>query len=91
MTELERQTPGMGPDHGPNDDPVPSAGAPSEAVDAPLPTPGGGLRDLGDQPDDPETQRRDELAERIGVGMPSPAGSLRPDVLPDIDPPDLPM
>jgi hypothetical protein len=38
-----------------------------------------------------ETERRDELAERSGVGSPSPAGRDRPDVLPDSEPPTLPM
>lgn len=104
-------TGGSHPSRGPNDRPIPSAGAPSDAVDAPLPSPGGHpLRDIGDQPDTglpggvpgggvrdipghggAEEERRDELAKRTGVGMPSPAGRDRPDLLPDVDPPELPM
>ena len=91
MTDIERPTPGMSPAEGRNDLPLPGAGTPSDAIDGPLPGPGGPLRDLGDQPDDPETQRRDELADRVGVGMPSPAGQTRPDVLPDVETPTRPM
>lgn len=45
-------------------------------------------RPRGDAPDSPEAERRDELADRVGVGGPSPAGRDRPDVLPDVEPPD---
>ncbi|HEY2915823.1 MAG TPA: hypothetical protein VGI98_01280 [Candidatus Limnocylindrales bacterium] len=38
--------------------------------------------------EDPETERRDELADRVGVGMPSPAGRDQSDLLPDVDVPD---
>jgi hypothetical protein len=44
--------------------------------------------DPGDQPDSPERERRDELAERVGVGMPGTPASNEPDVLPDVDVPD---
>ena len=91
MTDIERPTPGTPPAEGRNDLPLPGAGRPSEAIDAPLPTPAGPARDLGSQPDDPETQRRDDLADRVDVGMPSPAGATRPDVLPDVEPPERPM
>lgn len=91
MTDIERPSPGTPPTEGENDLPLSSAGTPSDAVDAPFPSPAGPLRDLGQQPDDPEAERRDELAERSGVGMPSPAGRDRPDVLPDVEPPDRPM
>lgn len=37
---------------------------------------------------DSELERRDRLAERVGAGMPSPAGRDRPDVLPDVEVPD---
>jgi hypothetical protein len=43
------------------------------------------MRDIGA---DPEADRRDELADRVGVGMPSPAGRDRSDLLPDVDVPD---
>lgn len=64
------------------------ADAPSESPQGPLgveqPT-----RDIGQHvPSSPETERRDELADRVGVGMPSPAGRDRPDVLPDVEVPD---
>ncbi|HEX5589728.1 MAG TPA: hypothetical protein VFX65_05520 [Candidatus Limnocylindrales bacterium] len=92
MQDIDRAAPGGGaPNEGPNDYPVPSAGTPSDATDAPLPSPAGPLRDLGDDRPDSETERRDELAERAGVGMPSPAGRDRPDILPDVEPPDHPM
>lgn len=46
--------------------------------------------DAGDPeaPPSPEAERRDELAERVGTGGPSPAGRDRPDVLPDVEPPE---
>lgn len=91
MTDIDRPTPGTAPTEGRNDLPLPGAGTPSDAIDTPIPGPAGPLRDIGDQPEDRETQRRDELADRVGVGMPTPAGSVRPDVLPDVDPPDRPM
>jgi len=60
---------------------------PSESPEGPLgieqPT-----RDIGDQPDSPERQGRDELADDVGVGMPTPAGKDRPDVLPDVEVPE---
>jgi hypothetical protein len=40
---------------------------------------------------DRERQRRDELADRSITGGPSPAGRDRPDLIPDVEPPDLPM
>ena len=46
------------------------------------------VRDIGDQPDSRERERRDELADHIGVGMPSPAAQDRPDLLPDVEVPD---
>ena len=46
------------------------------------------IRDIGDQPDSRERERRDELADRVGVGMPSPAGQDRSDLLPDVEVPD---
>jgi hypothetical protein len=64
------------------------ADLPSESPEGPLgieqPT-----RDIG-QPvaDSPEIERPDELADRVGVGMPSPADHDRPDVLPDVEVPD---
>ncbi|HEV2005982.1 MAG TPA: hypothetical protein VGQ85_05140 [Candidatus Limnocylindrales bacterium] len=63
------------------------SGPPSEHPDAPVPGTQP-TRDLGDQPDSREGQRREELADRVGVGMPGPASSVGPDVRPDIDVPD---
>lgn len=82
---------GQAPNEGRNDHLVPSAGAPSDATDALFPSPTDPLRDPGEHRPDPETERRDELAERAGVGLPSPAGRDRPDLLPDVEPPDHPM
>jgi len=45
-------------------------------------------RDLGDQPVSRESERRDELADRVGVEMPGAGASDGPDVLPDVDVPD---
>ncbi len=56
----------------------------------PIPNPGG-LRDLDPAPDDRELRRRDEIADRADAGSPSPAGRDRADLLPDVEPPDLPM
>lgn len=82
------------PAEGRNDLDLPGAdhvGPPSEKPEGPI-----GIeqpmRDIG-QPDpspseDPEVERRDELAERVGVGMPSPAGRDQSDLLPDVDVPD---
>jgi hypothetical protein len=81
---------GLQPAEGRDDLDIPGAdvsGPPSEHPDAPVP----GIqptRDLGDQPDSPERQRRDELADHVGVGMPGTPASSEPDVLPDIDVPD---
>ena len=74
---------------GPNDGPV---GHPEDpgGPGAPVPNPGG-LRDPNPSPDDEELRRRDELADRAGAGSPSPAGRDRPDLLPDSEPPELPM
>jgi len=91
MTELRQGgSGGTQPAEGRDELDIPGAdvsGPPSEHPDAPVP----GIqptRDLGDQPDSREGQRRDELAERVGVGMPGPAASNGPDVLPDVDVPD---
>ena len=91
MKGTQPTTPGDLNPIGRNDLPLPDAGPPSEAIDAPIPGPAGPLRDLGDEPHDPEVDRRDELARRSEAGTPSPAGRDRPDVLPDIDTPDRPM
>ena len=45
-------------------------------------------RDIGDQPDSRERERRDELADHVRVGMPSAAAQDQPDLLPDLDVPD---
>jgi hypothetical protein len=90
MTQLRGPASGgTQPAEGRDDLDIPGAdvsGPPSEHPDAPVP----GIqptRDIADQPDSPERQRRDELADRVGVGMPGPA-SNEPDVLPDVDVPD---
>jgi hypothetical protein len=63
------------------------AGAPSDRPDGPIGVEQQ-LRDLGDQPDSRDGDRRDELADPVGIGMPSPAGQTRSDVLPDVEVPD---
>jgi len=92
MTQLERPTPGMAPAEGRDDLAVPGAdvsGPPSEHPEAPLP----GIQPVRDIASEPatETERRDELADRVGVGMPSPAGRDKPDLLPDVEVPDEQM
>lgn len=91
MTEL--RDPGSGgvqPAEGRDDLDIPGAdvsGPPSEHPDAPVP----GIqptRDLGDQPDSPEARRRNELADRVGVGMPGTSASNEPDLLPGVEVPD---
>jgi hypothetical protein len=44
-----------------------------------------------DTPPSNETERRDELADRVGSGTPSPAGRDAPDLGPSIDIPDVKM
>jgi hypothetical protein len=61
----------------------PPSGNPEGPIGVEQPT-----RDIGDQPDSRERERRDELADRVGVGMPSPAGRDQPDLLPDVEVPD---
>ena len=61
-------------------------GPPSESPEGPIGV-GQPARDIGDEPES-EGERRDNLADRVRVGMPSPAGRDRPDVLPDVDVPD---
>jgi hypothetical protein len=63
-------------EHGPAAE---EAGDPTRP-DVPVPAPG--------QPSTPEAGRRDELADRVAAGMPSPAGRDRPDVLPDVEVPE---
>jgi hypothetical protein len=88
--DLDPGTGGVQPAEGRDDLDIPGAdvsGPPSEHPDAPVP----GIqptRDIGDQPDSREHQRRDELADRVGVGMPGTPASNEPDVLPDVDVPD---
>jgi hypothetical protein len=80
---------GMDPAEGRDDLGLPGAdhGPPSENPEGPIgtvqPT-----RDVGYEPETPETERRDELADRVNVGMPSPAGRDSSDVLPDVEVPD---
>lgn len=62
-------------------------GPPSENPEGPVGV-GQPARDIGDQPDSRERERRDELADRVGVGMPSAAAQDRPDLLPDVEVPD---
>jgi hypothetical protein len=56
---------------------LPPSGPPSEHPEAPLPgiAP---LRDLGDQPDAPDSLGQSEPSERIGVGMPGPVNRRPP-------------
>lgn len=63
-------------------------GRPADVPPTATPPGEGAPGSRGDAPHSPEAQRRDELADRVGVGGPSPAGRDRPDVLPDVDPPD---
>ena len=86
MEPLEPRDRGL---RGPNDA---QAGHPEDpgGQGAPVPNPGG-LRDPNPVPDDEELRRRDELADRAGAGSPSPAGRDRPDLLPDVEPSELPM
>jgi hypothetical protein len=91
MTQLrDPGTGGIQPEEGRDELDFPGAdvsGPPSEHPDAPVP----GIqptRDIGDQPDSREGQRRDELADRVGVGMPGTPATNEPDVLPDVDVPD---
>lgn len=91
MTEHDDPgTGGIEPAEGRDEFELPGAdvsGPPSEHPDAPVP----GVqptRDLGDHPDSREGRRRDELADRVGVGMPGATGSTGPDVLPDTEVPD---
>lgn len=82
MTSPERPTPGMTPAEGRDDLGLPGA----DTGDTPRQTP---PPDGGDhRPQDPETERRDELADRVGTGRPSIAGSDRPDLITDTDVPD---
>jgi hypothetical protein len=48
-------------------------------------------RDPLDVPPSNETERRDELADRVGSGTPSPAGRDAPDLGPSIEVPDVKM
>jgi hypothetical protein len=79
MTIPERPTPGTTPAEGRDDLGVPGA----DTGDLPKTPPPGGDR----TPQDPETERRDELADRVGTGRPSVAGSDRPDLVTDTDVP----
>jgi len=83
-------TDNLAPAEGRTDLEIPGADQdmPSESPEGPLGVEQA-TRDIGqDVPDSPEGERRDELADRVGVGMPSPAGRDRPDVLPDVEVPD---
>jgi hypothetical protein len=60
------------------------ANQPSDNPEGPI----GTAQPARDLDADPEAERRDELADRVGVGMPSPAGRDRSDLLPDVDVPD---
>jgi hypothetical protein len=77
----------MNPAEGRNDLDLPGAdrGGPAGGPgDRPIDRPVPGRDDHGN----PEAERRDELAQRVGSGTPSPAGRDRPDVLPDVEVPD---
>lgn len=74
---------------GPNDAPARHPDQPG-APGGPLPNPAG-LRDPDPSPDDDELRRRDELADRVGAGSPSPAGRDRTDLLTGAEPPERPM
>ena len=63
------------------------AGPPSEHPEAPLGV-AQQIRDIGDQPDSRENRSVDELGDRVSVGMPTPATSATPDVLPDVEVPE---
>jgi hypothetical protein len=85
------QTAGVQPAEGRDDLEIPGAdvsGPPSEHPDAPLPG-AQPLRDIAEEPAG-ELERRDELADQVGVGMPSPAGRDA-DVKPDVEIPDEQM
>ncbi|TAK00914.1 MAG: hypothetical protein EPO36_06915 [Chloroflexota bacterium] len=92
MQDPERATRAITPDttRAPGDDPSRPGDDPGRSLagprgDATAPDVDGAARD------DRETERRDELADRVGSGGPSPAGRDRPDLLPDVEPPELPM
>ncbi|MBI3751419.1 MAG: hypothetical protein HY263_07165 [Chloroflexi bacterium] len=63
------------------------SGWPSASLDGPI-----GIeqaaRDLGDQPDSHEGDRRDELPDDVDAWIAGPAGVGRPDLLPDVEVPD---
>jgi hypothetical protein len=87
QTEDATMTENRPPAEGRTDIDVPGAnraGPPSENPEGPI----GVEQPMRDIAEDPETERRDELADRVGVGMPSPAGRDQSDLLPDIDVPD---
>ncbi len=79
MSELERPTPGMDPTEGPDDLGIPGA----DTGDAP------GGSDVPDQrPAGRETERRDDLADRVGSGGQGGAGADRPDLITGTDVPE---
>jgi hypothetical protein len=93
MTQIRQPDSGTQPAEGRDDLDIPGAdvsGPPSEHPDAPMP----GIqptRDIADEPDSRERDRRDQLGERVRVGMPGPAASTEPDVLPDVEVPEEQM
>jgi len=103
MTTRDPADPGLGrePAEGRSDLALPGADTAGRPMGLPADQPAGGPMGNGPtdrgpadggpthEPDSPEAERRDELARRVGVGSPSPAGRDRPDVLPDVEPPEV--
>lgn len=82
--------PALDPAEGRPDLDLPGAdhGQPGDPGAVPGGDPADGAPDLREGPASPEAERRDELADRVGSGTPSPAGRDRPDLLPDVEPPE---
>lgn len=91
MKDTERTTPATATDVAPTGHPGRRPDAPEDPAERPLGPPGGVPDVDGPVGADRERHRRDELARRSGAPGPSPAGRDRPDMVPDVEPPDLPM
>jgi hypothetical protein len=86
-TPRPQRAPGEDDGSGPYE--LPSIDEQDDGLGDRWPGPGDDGRPEG--PADPETERRDELARRVGDPGAMPAGRDVPDVLPDVDTPEFPM